>query len=50
MDARILASALVGGNWSATLLVGVSPEERAPCVHRVRRWVRRRAGLDGMEK
>jgi hypothetical protein len=45
-----LTSALVGGEWSASLLGHFTPEEWAPGAHWIRGWVGPRAGLDDVEK
>jgi hypothetical protein len=45
-----LTSALVGGEWSASLPCRFTPGERAPCTHWIGSWVGPRAGLDYVEK
>jgi hypothetical protein len=45
-----LASALVGGDWSASRSVHFTTGYRAPVTHGIGGWVRCRAGLDDMEK
>jgi hypothetical protein len=45
-----LTSALVGGNWSASLTSRFTLEERAPSTHWIGVWVFPRAGLYDVEK
>jgi hypothetical protein len=45
----ILASALVGGEWSASRPGRFIPGGKAPVTHWIGRWVGPRAGLDDME-
>jgi hypothetical protein len=45
-----LASALAGGEWSASRLGRLIPGERAPCTHWIGGWVDPRAGLDDVEQ
>jgi hypothetical protein len=45
-----LATALVGGEWSASRNGRFTPGEIAPGTHWRGGWVDPRAGLDGMEK
>jgi hypothetical protein len=44
-----LFSALAGGEWSASRLCRLTPEERAPDTHWIGGWVDPRAGLDDLE-
>jgi hypothetical protein len=44
------ASALVGGEWSASRPGRFTPGERARITHWIESWVDPRAGLDVMEK
>jgi hypothetical protein len=44
-----LASALDGGEWSASLLGRFTPEERAPGAHWLGGWVDSRVDLDAVE-
>jgi hypothetical protein len=51
MDVEIhifFASALVGGEWSASRPGRFTPGERAPGTHCIGGWVDHRAGLDGV--
>jgi hypothetical protein len=53
VDAQIhifLASALVGGEWSALRPCRFTPVERAPGTHWIGSWVDLRIGLDEVEK
>jgi hypothetical protein len=43
-----LTSALVGGEWSASRPVRISPAERAPGTRWLGDWVHPRAGLDDL--
>jgi hypothetical protein len=45
-----LASALVGGEWSASCLGCFTSGERAPSTHWIGGWVDPRASLDDVEK
>jgi hypothetical protein len=45
-----LTSALVGGEWSASLPGRFTPRESAPGTHWIGGWVDPRAGLDDVEK
>jgi hypothetical protein len=45
-----LTSALVGGEWSASLHGSFTTGERAPGTHWIGGWVDPRAGLDDVEK
>jgi hypothetical protein len=45
-----LTSALVGGQWSTSLLGRFTPEERAPGTHWIGGWVGLRTGLEDAEK
>jgi hypothetical protein len=45
-----LASALSGGEWSASLTVRFTPGERAPGTHWIGGWVDPRASLNDVEK
>jgi hypothetical protein len=45
-----LASALAGGDWSATRTSRFTPGERAPGTHWIGGWVSPRGGLDDVEK
>jgi hypothetical protein len=45
-----LASVLVGGEWSASLLGRFGAEKRAPGTQWVGGWVSPRTGLDSVEK
>jgi hypothetical protein len=45
-----LASALVGGDWSASRPRRFIPGEIAPDTHEIGSWVNPRAGLDDIEK
>jgi hypothetical protein len=45
-----LTSALVGGEWSASLPVRFTPLGKGPDTHWVGGWVTPRAGLDDVEK
>jgi hypothetical protein len=45
-----LASALTGGEWSASRPCRSAPGERAPVTHWRGGWVDPRAGLDDMER
>jgi hypothetical protein len=45
-----LASALVGGEWSASRSGGFIPRERAPGTYWIGGWVDPRPGLDDLEK
>jgi hypothetical protein len=45
-----LASALDGGEWSASRPGHFTPRERAPGTHRIGGWVGLRAGLDAVVK
>jgi hypothetical protein len=46
----ILTSALVGGEWSASLPCRFIPGERAPGIHWIVGWMGPRTGLDNVEK
>jgi hypothetical protein len=45
-----LTSALVGGEWSASLLCHFTPGERAPGTHSIGGLVDPRAGLDDVKE
>jgi hypothetical protein len=45
-----LTSALVGGEWSASLPGRYTPRERAPGTHWIGGWVDPTAGLNDVEK
>jgi hypothetical protein len=45
-----LASALTGGEWSASRPCRFTPQERAPGTHFIGGLLDPRAGLDDMEK
>jgi hypothetical protein len=45
-----LASALDGGEWSASRPGSFIPEERVPSTHWIKGWVGPIAGLDAVEK
>jgi hypothetical protein len=45
-----LTSALVGGEWSASLPCRFTPGERAPGTHWIGGWMDPRVGLDDVEK
>jgi hypothetical protein len=45
-----LTSALVGGEWSASLPGRFTPEERTPDTHWLGGWVDLSAGIDDVEK
>jgi hypothetical protein len=45
-----LTSALVGGEWSASLPCRFTPRERAPGTHWIGGWLGPRASLDDVEK
>jgi hypothetical protein len=45
-----LTSALVGGEWLASLHGRFTPGEKAPGTHWIGGWVDPRAGLDNVEK
>jgi hypothetical protein len=49
-DPRFLASALVGGQWSASHPGRFTPGESPPCIHWIGGWVDCRAGLYDIEK
>jgi hypothetical protein len=45
-----LASALSGGEWSASRPCRFTPRERALCIHWINGWVDPKFGLDDMDK
>jgi hypothetical protein len=45
-----LTSALVGGEWSASLLCRFTPGERVSDTHWIGGWVDPKSGLNDMEK
>jgi hypothetical protein len=46
----LLASALIGGEWSNSRPGRFTPRERAPGTHWIGGWVDLRAGLNDLEK
>jgi hypothetical protein len=50
VDVFLTSAALVGGEWSASLIGRFTPGERAPGTHWIGGWVCPRASLGAMEK
>jgi hypothetical protein len=50
LNCAVKASAIIGGEWSASRPGRFTPGERAPGIHRIGDWVDPRAGLDDAEK
>jgi hypothetical protein len=46
----LLASALVGGEWSASRPYRFTPGERSPGIHWIGGWMDPRPGLDNVER
>jgi hypothetical protein len=50
MDHIFLTSALIGGEWLASLPCRGTPRRESPGIHRIRCWMGRKAGMDGTQK
>jgi hypothetical protein len=50
IDPRILTSALVGGEWSASHHGRFNPRGKSPGTHWIGSWVGPSSGLDDVEK